>query len=51
MNALWKYTDIYIRPQVSDGDSVALREALSLGIQVVASDVCIRPQGTNLYHF
>ena len=51
MNALWKYTDIYIRPTSSDGDSVAVREALNLGIRVVASDVCIRPQGTILYHF
>lgn len=51
MNALWKYTDVYVRPTSSDGDSVALREALSLGIHVVASDVCIRPEGTNEYHF
>lgn len=51
MNALWKYTNTYIRPTSSDGDSVAVREALSLGIHVVASDVCKRPQGTNLYHF
>lgn len=49
MNALWKYTDVYIRPTSSDGDSVAVREALSLGIKVVASNVCVRPLGVKVY--
>jgi len=51
MNALWKNIDVYIRPTSSDGDSVAMREALSLGVKVVASDVCKRPKGTYVYSF
>lgn len=50
MNALWKYAKIYIRPTSSDGDSLAVREALALGISVIASDVCMRPKGTIVYH-
>ena len=51
MNAIWQHTDIYIIPTNSDGDSVAIREALGLGIKVVASDVCKRPEGTCTYSF
>ncbi len=51
MKSLWNKTDVYIRPTCTDGDSVAVREALDLGVQVVASDVCPRPKKTILYHF
>jgi glycosyltransferase involved in cell wall biosynthesis len=47
---LWKASDIYLRPTSTDGDAVAIREALSLGTPVVASDIVSRPQGVNLYH-
>lgn len=39
----------YVRPTSTDGDSVSVREALCLGIPVVASDACIRPSGTHVF--
>ena len=51
MQSLWNYTDVYIRPTYTDGDSVAVREVLDLGSQVVASDVCKRPKGTIYYSY
>ncbi len=51
MTNLWNNTDVYVRPTCTDGDSVAVREALDLGVQVVASDVCPRPERTILYRF
>ena len=51
MKNLWNKTDVYIRPTCTDGDSVAVREALDLGVQVVASDVCPRPPKTMVYHY
>lgn len=41
---------IYVRPTKTDGDSLAVREALAMGQTVVASDVSPRPDGTILYH-
>jgi glycosyltransferase involved in cell wall biosynthesis len=38
--------DAFIRPTTADGDSISVREALTLGIPCVASDVCARPEGT-----
>lgn len=49
MNALWQSADVYVRPTSTDGDSLAVREALDMGIQVVASDVCPRPSKTKVY--
>lgn len=51
MNALWQKTDVYIRPTSTDGDSVAVREALDLGVQVVASDVSPRPNRCVTYEY
>lgn len=48
---LWKKCFMYIRPTSTDGDSVALREALSYGVNVVASDVAKRPDGTYVYEY
>lgn len=48
---LWKEVDVYVRPTSTDGDSVAVREALDEGTVVVASDVCDRPQGVVLYKY
>lgn len=44
-NALLAETDIYVRPTYTDGDSVAVREALANGCRVVASDCIDRPDG------
>ncbi|MCO4763569.1 MAG: glycosyltransferase family 4 protein [Myxococcales bacterium] len=42
---LWAIADIFARPTRSDGDSVSIREALSLGTPTLASDVVARPAG------
>jgi glycosyltransferase involved in cell wall biosynthesis len=41
--------DALLRPTTSDGDSVAVREALALGVPVVASDVTPRPGGAIVF--
>ncbi len=46
---LWLKSDIYVRPTLSDGDSVALREALLLETPSVASDAVLRPEGTVVF--
>jgi glycosyltransferase involved in cell wall biosynthesis len=50
MSEIWKATYIYVRPTSTDGDSVAIREALSFGCRVVASDVCERPNGVTVFN-
>jgi glycosyltransferase involved in cell wall biosynthesis len=39
----------FLRPSREDGDSVAIREALALGMPVLASDVVARPAGVQVY--
>jgi glycosyltransferase involved in cell wall biosynthesis len=43
--------DIYIRPTCKDGDSVAVLEAIMLGVPVVASDVAERREEVFLYNY
>lgn len=43
---LFKKADLMVRPTCTDGDAVSIREALYFKCPVVASDVCIRPEGT-----
>jgi glycosyltransferase involved in cell wall biosynthesis len=49
--ALLQQVDAYLRPTATDGSSVAVLEALSLGLPVIASDIVPRPTGVNLYDF
>lgn len=42
-------TKVYVRPTVTDGMSVAILEALSLGVNCVASDAAERPEGVITY--
>lgn len=51
IRTLWKNVSIYVRPTSTDGDSVAIREALDEGTIVIASDVCKRPEGVITYRF
>lgn len=51
LQSLWHKTDIYIRPTFTDGDSVAVREAVDAGMAVIASDVCTRPEEVVTYRF
>jgi glycosyltransferase involved in cell wall biosynthesis len=41
-------SDILLRTTLYDGDSIAVREALHLGLPVVATDNGMRPDGVNL---
>jgi glycogen(starch) synthase len=47
--ALMSACDVFLRPTLADGDSISVREALSLGIPVVASRVGARPAGAILF--
>ena len=42
-------SDVFVRPTLEDGDSISVREALSLGVPVVASRVGTRPAGVMLF--
>jgi glycosyltransferase involved in cell wall biosynthesis len=46
---LFKRADLCIRPTMSDGDALSIREALYLKCPVIASDVVPRPNGTILF--
>lgn len=47
--ALWKYSDVYLRPTNTDGNSISVMEALHMGTTVVASDCVERPEGCLLF--
>lgn len=40
---------VLLRTTTTDGDSLSVREAIELGVPVIASDVVPRPVGTQLY--
>ena len=42
-------SNVFVRPTLQDADSVSVREALSMGIPVVASDTGTRPAGVTLF--
>jgi glycosyltransferase involved in cell wall biosynthesis len=42
-------SDVFVRPTFMDGDAISVREALALGVPVVASNVGTRPEGTTLF--
>ncbi len=42
-------SDVFLRTTREDGDSISVREALSLGVPVVASRVGARPEGAVLF--
>lgn len=46
---IWAESNIFVRPTVTDGDSLSIREALSLKTPVVTSDSCPRPNGVILF--
>lgn len=47
--AIIRKSDLFIRPNLLDGDSVSVREALLLGVPVVASDTAFRPKDVVLF--
>jgi glycosyltransferase involved in cell wall biosynthesis len=47
--AVVSLADLFVRPTLQDGDSMAVREAQSLGVPVVASRVGFRPEPVVLF--
>lgn len=47
--ALLRRSDVFLRSALVDGDSMSVREALSLGVPTVASDTAFRPDGAIVY--
>jgi glycosyltransferase involved in cell wall biosynthesis len=47
--ALISRSSVFVRPTFRDGDSISVREALALGVPVVASNVGARPSGTIVF--
>jgi len=39
------FAAVYLRPTLTDGDAVSVREAMAAGVPVLASDVVVRPAG------
>lgn len=46
---LLKRSDLFLRPTVVDGYGVSIAEALYYKVPSIASDVCIRPEGTIIF--
>ena len=42
-------SSLFLRPTRYDGDSLSVREALAMGVRVVASATDFRPPGVTLY--
>src|SRR5207245_3842409 len=47
--AVMRALDVFVRPTYFDGDASSVREALALGVRVVASDTDFRPTGTRVF--
>lgn len=48
-SSLWRISDLVIRATNTDGNSLTVLEALSVGVPVLASDCTLRPEGTLLF--
>ncbi len=46
---LFNQVDLFLRPTLSDGDSISIREAIYFNVPVVASDAATRPDGVQTY--
>lgn len=49
--SLLRRIDLYIRPTSTDGNSIAIQEALVIGVPVLASDAVDRPGATLIYKY
>lgn len=45
----WEFSDLFIRPTCTDMEGISVKEALCMGRNVIASDVCIRPKECILF--
>jgi len=46
---IWQASNIFVRPTVTDGDALSVREALYFKTPIVTSDACPRPKGVILF--
>jgi len=46
---IWQESDIFVRPTVTDGDALSVRESLYFKTPLVTSDACPRPAGVVLF--
>ncbi len=46
---LFERVDLFIRPTLTDGDSISVREALYFKVPVVATDASVRPAGVHCF--
>lgn len=46
---IMKYSQLFVRPTLVDGDSISVREAIQMAVPVVASDVGNRPESVLLF--
>ncbi len=44
-----KRADLFVRPTITDGDAISIREAIWYGVPVIASDAVIRPKRTIIF--
>ena len=47
--SLYERSDVFVRPTITDGDSVSIRECLDMQVPVVASDAVKRAEGCVLF--
>ena len=47
---LFRKADLMVRPTCTDGDGISIAEALYFDCPAIASDVCVRPEGTILFN-
>lgn len=45
----WEISDLFLRPTCTDMEGLSIKEALSMGKNVIASDVCTRPKECILF--
>jgi glycosyltransferase involved in cell wall biosynthesis len=48
---LLKYVDYFVRNTSTDGDALSVKEALSLGVPTLCTDVVDRPEGVSLFKY
>ena len=46
---VWRESDIFLRPTSTDAEGISVKEALYYNTPVIASDVCDRPLGTEVF--
>jgi glycosyltransferase involved in cell wall biosynthesis len=44
-----KRADVFVRPTITDGDAISIREAIWYGVPAIASDAVIRPERTIIF--